>query len=140
MKITKQLFLVVSALVIAACSPVKKSAASSASAARVSTPTPASDDYLFTKHADGISAPGDAELIAIQALYKDVTLEKLKDGHFIYTQGACVNCHNAKNIYQLEEANWKNILEDMAQKAAISDVQKDAVYKYVLSIKATQPK
>ena len=140
MKITKPLLLVIPAVIIAACSPLKKSAASTASAAPVSTPTPASDDYLFTKHADGIYAPGDAELIALQAQYKDLTLEKLKDGHFIYTQGACVNCHNAKNIYELEEANWKNILEDMAQKANISDAQKDAVYKYVLSIKATQPK
>ncbi|MCW3085841.1 MAG: hypothetical protein JWP12_3207 [Bacteroidetes bacterium] len=141
MKNTKITFIVIPAVVMAACSPVKKSATSTASAAPVSTPTPASDDYLFTaKRADGIYTPGDAELTAIQTKYKDATLDKLKEGHAIYTQGACTNCHNAKNIYELDEANWKNILDDMAQRTSISDTQKDAVYKYVLAIKATQPK
>jgi len=87
-----------------------------------------------------MNAPGNEELTAIQVQYKDVTLEKLNEGHAIYTQGACINCHGAKNIYWFGEAQWKEIIEDMAQRSNISDVQKDAVCKYVLAIKATQPK
>jgi hypothetical protein len=44
------------------------------------------------------------------------------------------------NIYIHNETDWKTIIEDMAQKANISESQKDAVYKYVLSIKSTQSK
>jgi mono/diheme cytochrome c family protein len=67
-------------------------------------------------------------------------LEKLKEGHAIYTAGACINCHGAKNIYEFPEAQWKDILDDMAQRANISVDQKDAVYKYVLAIKAAVTK
>lgn len=136
MKKTKITLIAFTALIIAACSSTKKSSKSTASSAPASTTTTASKSlFLFAN-----PAPGNEELIAIQTQYKDVTLDKLKEGHAIYTQGACTNCHDAKNIYILEEAEWKNILDDMAQKAEISDIQQDAVYKYVLSIKAMQPK
>lgn len=87
-----------------------------------------------------IYIPGVAELRAVQVLDSAITLEKLKDGYFIYSEGACTNCHGVFNIYQYSEPVWKSIIDDMAQRASISDSQKDAVYKYVLSIKATQPK
>lgn len=107
------------------------------------SPAPAASPvmpFLSAKPADGIYDPGNDELAAIQVQHKEVTLAKLKEGYKIYTQGACINCHNAKGIYQFQERDWKGIMDDMAQKAMLSDVQKDAVYKYVLAIKATQPK
>ena len=67
-------------------------------------------------------------------------MDKLKEGHTLYTAGACINCHNAKNIYRYNEEQWKGIIDNMAIKAHINDTQKDAVYKYVLAIKATQNK
>jgi glutaredoxin len=140
MKTTKITFIFVSAIIITACSSTKKSATSTTSSATTSTNTRSTSPFLFANPANGIYAPGNEELTAIQAQYKDVTLDKLKEGHAIYTQGACTNCHGAKNIYDLAEVQWKSILDDMAQKAEISDAQKDAVYKYVLSIKAMQPK
>lgn len=121
MKATKITLIAIAILIIGACGSSKK----------IATTT-------TTKPADGIYAPGSEELTAIQAQYKDVTLEQLQEGHTIYTTGACIKCHGAKNIYKREEAKWKDIIEDMAKKAKISDVQKDAVYKYVLAIKATQ--
>ncbi len=84
--------------------------------------------------------PGDEELAAIRLRYDEMTMEKLKQGHTIYTQGACVNCHGAVNIYNYGEERWKTIVDDMAKRAMISAAEKDAVYKYVLAIKATQPK
>lgn len=63
----------------------------------------------------------------------------LQKGYSIYT-GACTNCHGTKNIYKHNENEWKEIIDDMALKAALNADQKDAVYMYVLSIKATQVK
>lgn len=126
-------------LIIAACSTSKKNTTSVASTTTATT-TSSSSNMVASKPASGIYAPGNEELIAIQIQYKVVTLNKLQEGHIIYTEGACIKCHDAKNIYKRAEVHWKDIIEDMAQKAKISEAQKDAVYKYVLAIKATQPK
>ena len=89
---------------------------------------------------NGVYPPGEQELTAIQIRYADVTSEKLKAGHALYTAGACVGCHSAQGIYQYSETQWKTIMDDMAAKAQLTENEKDAVYKYVLAIKATQPK
>lgn len=136
MKTTKITLLFAATIIIAACSSSKKTTTSVSSS---NTTTPANTN-VTTKPSSGIYAPGNEELAAIQTQYKDVTLAKLNEGHTIYTQGACINCHGAKNIYKRGEAQWKDIIDDMAKKAKISDEQKDAVYKYVLAIKAAQPK
>ncbi len=127
--------------VIAGCHTVRKSSSSPAkSVDQPSVSDPAPSPLILLKPETGVNMPGDAELKAIQLAYADITMEKLKEGYFIYNKGACINCHGAANIYQYGESAWKNIIDDMAEKAAISALQKDAVYKYVLSIKATQPK
>lgn len=146
MKTTKLTLFAVAAILIAACSSSKKSTTSVAASnnttttTTTNTTTTSNTPIMLTKPANGIYAPGNEELVAIQSKFQDVTLEKLNEGHTIYTQGACINCHGAKNIYKRGEAQWKDIIEDMAHKAKISDEQKDAVYKYVLAIKAVQPK
>jgi mono/diheme cytochrome c family protein len=88
----------------------------------------------------GKQEPGNNELLAIQSQYKDATLAQLQEGHTLYTAGACIKCHGAGNIYKHETAQWKGIIDEMANKAHLTAEQKDAVYKYVLAIKATQPK
>jgi hypothetical protein len=138
MNITQITILAGILLTIAACSASKKSVTSTAPAVSTVTKTAPAKNYLYIK-ADGIQVPGDKELTAIQGKYKDITLEQLKEGHSLYTGNTCIRCHAAKNIYELEEAKWKDTMDDMAQKADISDAQKDAVYKYVLAMKATQP-
>lgn len=125
-----------------ACHSTKKSIASTpAPEPTQTTTTPShSNPFPLVLPVEGSPAPGNEELIAIQKQYQDVTLEKLKEGHAIYTAGACMNCHGAAPIQQYEETQWKTIIDDMAQRANISETQKDAVYKYVLSIKVTQSK
>ena len=124
-----------SILIISACSSSKKSTVAATSVAAPVTP-PA---MLERPPATGIFAPGNEELTAIQAKYKDATMQNLTEGHAIYT-GVCINCHAAKSIYSRSEGNWPAIIDNMAFKAKITDAQKDAVLKYVLAIKATQPK
>lgn len=126
------MIIAVAILVIGACKSKKNTVASA-------PPDPAPANAAV-KSPDGIYAPGHEELAAIQVKYSDVTLERLNQGHVLYAYSACIRCHAAQNIYKYDEARWKEIIDNMAPKAQISDSQKDAVYKYVLAIKATQQK
>ena len=81
--------------------------------------------------------PTDVQLKAIQVKYPDVTMQTLTNGHAIYT-GVCTNCHGMKNIYKRSETSWKHEIDDMAPKAKITDSQKDELFKYILSMKASQ--
>ena len=137
MKTTQLTFIAIIHVIIAACCTTKKSTLSSTGLTSNPVVKP---PLLFTKPANGIYAPGNEELIAIQTRYKNVTLDQLKEGHVLYTVGACVNCHSAINIYTYDETQWSDIIDNMAEKAYLSDAQKDAVHKYVLAIKARQPK
>ena len=136
MKPTKIILTVIAAIAIAACHTSKMSTSSSSPAPSTTTTSP----YVLLKPATGIYEPGEEELAAIREQYKEVTLDQLKEGHVIYTVGACVGCHGAQSIYQYGTEQWKTIVDDMAQRATLTDVQKDAVYKYVLAIKAKQPR
>lgn len=136
------------ALLIAACHSSKKTTSSVASTPPATTTAPtatvatapvASGPMLPSKSKSGVFAPGEEELNAIQLTFKEVTMQTLTDGYAIYT-GACTNCHGAKSIYSRPTERWQGIMDEMAPEAKLTPVQKDAVYKYVLSIKATQPK
>ncbi len=124
MKTTKIVLILLSIIVIASCSIAK----------RASSPT------NISKSKDGIYLPGDEEVNALLKHYKNVTIEQLREGYSLYTSGACINCHSPKNIYSIPDDQWKDIIDNMAWQAHITDTQKDAVYKYVLAIKMTQSK
>jgi hypothetical protein len=131
--------------VIEGCKSKKNTTATATTASIAKTDTVKSKQSFSTfstveSSSDGIYEPGEKELTAIQTQYSDVTLDKLKTGHMLYTVGPCVNCHGAKNIYKRETSRWKNIITEMAEMAKLNEEQTDAVYKYVLSIKATQTK
>jgi hypothetical protein len=135
MQTTVKVFVVTVLLVITACTATKKSAIAAApepAAPIITSPAP--------KSADGIYAPGNAELNAIRIQYKEVSMNMLEEGYSIYTKGACVSCHAANGIYQYSETKWKLIIDDMAPRTSITAKEKDAVLKYVLSIKAAQAK
>ena len=128
----KSNLLILGSILIAACSSVKTTPASTA--ATVAKPLPPA------KPTDGVYAPGNEELTAMKGRYPQTTLEQLNQGYVIYAKGACTNCHGTNNIYNHGEGQWKHIMDDMAPKANLSAVEREAVYQYVLSIIATQPK
>jgi mono/diheme cytochrome c family protein len=133
--------IVLPALLLLTCKSTKKSTASSDPPAVPSTPPLiATAPGILIRSADGIYAPGELELTAYQPYKKDVTLDKLSKGYSLYAQSACVQCHQAKNIYDIKATDWKSILDDMAQKANISAEQKDAVFDYVLAVKTVKLK
>ena len=135
----KKTLIILTILSSAACTSTKKSSSAASTSAVVNTGVTPEASVTVTKSKDGIYAPGEEELTAIQVTYKDVSLAQLQEGYALYTKGACINCHDAKNIYRYNETSWKGIIDDMAAKAKITDPEKDAVYKYVLAIKAKQP-
>src|SRR2546423_648749 len=69
--------------------------------------------------------PTEVQLAAAKEKFPDATMEVLKKGHSIY-YGACTRCHGAKSIDKRGEAEWVSILDDMAPKAKLTDVEKDA--------------
>jgi hypothetical protein len=107
---------------------------------KTTTTTTSKKNESISKPSNGIYEPDSLALNAIKLRYDNISLKKLQEGYIIYTYGPCINCHNAKNIYQYDEKQWTNIINEMAVSAKISDSQKDAVFKYVLSIKLSQIK
>ncbi len=141
---TKNVILISTAVIIfAACRATKNNATTAVSvpASIVTANQPVvQNSFESTKYTHGVYPPGEQELTAIQAKYTNVTLDVLQHGFTIYSVGKCINCHGSKNIYKYSEIQWKDIMDDMALKANISDAEKDAVCKYVLAIKAAKPK
>lgn len=135
MKNTVLTLITAAAFIIAACGLSQKKATSINGNQNTQVTTPQAPP----KPANGVYVPGNEELNAIKAKFADATLETLTLGHTVYI-GACTNCHGTKNIYTYPEESWFEIIADMAPKARITPVEKDAVYKYVMAIKATQPK
>lgn len=141
-------------VIIIACNSSKKTSKSNVSSTPVSnttittTTTPSAPvttvtgrpTFFMPKTVSATYVPGNQELLALKPEYKDLTLDQLTQGYTLYTKSACIGCHEAFDIYEIEQSRLKDIIDDMARKANISVEQKDAVYKYVLAIKATQPK
>ena len=138
MKAIKIPIIIISLIIVGACSTSKKATTSTSSATPPPNSSAANISFSVFKPEDTKYQPGMQELAAIQAQYKDVTMDLLNEGHTIYTKGECINCHGAKDIFRIEVANWPHILDNMAKRAKISDAQKDAVNKFFLAIKATQ--
>lgn len=142
----KKSLLITSAIIIAACTAHKKSTTSTApttTTTTVATTTTATTESTvavtpFVKPEDGIYDPREEELTAIKPKYPDATLDKLKEGYFIYAKGACIKCHGAENIYRIDSYRWGFICDNMAMKANLTPTQKEAVYQYVKSIQATK--
>lgn len=65
--------------------------------------------------------------------FENATIEQLNAGHDLYF-GTCTNCHKAKPITRFPTENWPAIVDDMANKARISDTEKQAVLQYVTAV------
>lgn len=133
-----------SVIVLVSCHGTKKGSttqtASSNPPATAPTPTPTvvtetvSAAPLLLRN--GI-VPTDLELQAIKQKYPETTAQNLANGHELYI-GTCTDCHRKKNIFAYSESRWKEIVDDMAPRSKLNVQQTDDLYKYVLSMKATQ--
>ncbi|MDI1355681.1 MAG: cytochrome c [bacterium] len=80
------------------------------------------------------SLPTEGQLMAVQKKFPDATMANLQKGHELF-YGKCTRCHGPKNISKRSEKEWPKILDKMAPRAKLSPEDKDAVYKYVMSVK-----
>ncbi|MBL7883550.1 MAG: hypothetical protein JNL69_05750 [Bacteroidia bacterium] len=135
MNLSKLITLSFFIVIASACKTTKKNTISTVESAPSVSET-ANTTFPFMLNTVDYIVPGNDELIAIQKQYTDVTLEQLKQGHEIYTKGACINCHGPQSIKRFSTEQWKIIMNDMAERSSLTKEQKDAVYTYVLAIKA----
>lgn len=71
-------------------------------------------------------------LIAAQKRWPDATPKSLNEGHNIYMT-KCTQCHGAKEIEDYTEERWNPILDNMARKAKLTDVEKETVKHYIIA-------
>ena len=79
--------------------------------------------------------PNEAALTVIQKSNSNASMELLKQGFKLYTAGACINCHEARDINDFNNLQWGHIIDDMAIKANITNEEKNAVLNYIVSVK-----
>jgi mono/diheme cytochrome c family protein len=125
----KKLFLLSAAVILAvACTPkASKSVASSNTGATA----PAGPS--------GGSAPTEKELTAAKTKFADVSLDQLQKGHSIYF-GACTKCHAPENPNKGSEGKWSHVLDEMAPKANLNADEKEAVWRYIMSVRLASAK
>lgn len=111
------------AVMITACETTKKSSTTSSN----STTSTTSSTLI----------PGTTQLTAIKTKFPDATADQLKLGYAIFT-GPCTNCHKQYSIPKRSESSWLHEIDDMSPKANLTPEQKEALTRYVLSMKATQ--
>lgn len=138
MTILKISSFVTSVLIIAACHSTKKTESTASTTPAAST-APAAPVSEAVKSKNGVFAPGEEQVTAIQIKHPGTTLVGLNEGYAVYTGASCIECHKPKGIYRISEDKWPHIIENMGKKAKLSAAQKDALTKYVFAIKATQP-
>lgn len=135
-----------SVIVLMSCHGTKKSSTTQTASSSPPAGTPPPPAPTVTVAAEPTTAPvlvrngivpGDLELQAIKLKYPETTAQNLANGHELYI-GTCTDCHRKKNIFAYSESKWKEIIDDMAPRSKLNAQQTDDLYKYVLSMKATQ--
>ncbi len=88
--------------------------------------------FAAPKPAVKLYPPNEAALTIIQKSNSNASMELLNQGYKLYTAGACIDCHEARDINNLQ---WGHIIDDMAIKANITTEEKNAVLNYIVSVK-----
>jgi cytochrome c5 len=93
-----------------------------------------------SKKANKTYEPSNDQLQAAVTRWPDASAADLKEGQKIF-YNECTECHKAYSIPGFSERKWKHEIDDMSPKAKLSDVQKDKLTRYILSMRdVTAPK
>lgn len=71
------------------------------------------------------------------ARWPGTTAESLTAGHDLFIEN-CNRCHDYPDLTAVAEEKWPDILGRMANKAGLSDAQRDLVLHFVLSARSEQ--
>ena len=91
--------------------------------------------FAAPKPAVKLYPPNEAALTIIQKSNSNASMELLNQGYKLYTAGACIHCHEARDINDFNNLQWGHIIDDMAIKANITTEEKNAVLNYIVSVK-----
>ena len=91
--------------------------------------------FAAPKPAVKLYPPNEAALTIIQKSNSNASMELLNQGYKLYTAGACIQCHEARDINDFNNLQWGHIIDDMAIKANITTEEKNAVLNYIVSVK-----
>jgi hypothetical protein len=91
--------------------------------------------FAAPKPAVKLYPPNEAALTIIQKSNSNASMELLNQGYKLYTVGACIHCHEARDINDFNNLQWGHIIDDMAIKANITTEEKNAVLNYIVSVK-----
>jgi hypothetical protein len=83
--------------------------------------------------------PTETQLTALKTKMPDATMNDLKQGHSIY-YGACTKCHGAKDVSGYTEEKLRKVINKMAGKAALTEPETEAVWKYALALNLSAQK
>lgn len=107
-------------LVLTACHTTTKVSADKTNTETTGAPT------------SNVYTPTQDEMETARNKFADVSIEQLQEGHKIY-YGPCTKCHGTKNTSGFSEEKIKSVVERMAPKARLSDSQKEAVLRYMVT-------
>ena len=91
--------------------------------------------FPLPKPAVKLYPPNETALTIIQKSNSNASMELLNQGYKLYTAGACIHCHEARDINDFNNLQWGHIIDDMAIKANITTEEKNAVLNYIVSVK-----
>lgn len=91
--------------------------------------------FAAPKPAVKLYPPNEAALTIIQKSNSNASMELLNQGYKLYTVGACIHCHEARDINDFNNLQWGHIIDDMAIKANITTEEKNAILNYIVSVK-----
>lgn len=83
--------------------------------------------------------PNEQLLSTVKTKVPDATMQDLKKGHDVF-YGACTKCHGPKDVTGFSQEQLKQTVDVMANKAEISQDEKDAVWKYALAVNLSAKK
>lgn len=80
----------------------------------------------------------DAQLTAVKARFPDATKEELQKGYAIYS-GPCTRCHGTKDVTAYTEPKLLEVVDVMSKKARITAEDKQALIRFAVGVRATNP-
>ncbi len=77
------------------------------------------------------ATPQQTERAALQ--WPGVTLVSLEQGRMLYIQ-KCSGCHNLRTPAKYSSQRWPTLMEKMSKRAKLTEDQKQAILRYVVSV------
>ncbi len=110
-------YLLITALILTACSVSKKT----------------KTDSFVSPKSESIETKKNVEIPVTTAVLKDIPAEEMNIGKKLYVTN-CTKCHALKDPYKYNVEDWNKILPDMFKRANIDEATKESISKFIYAI------